>query len=40
VLGEASRIGYGSALAVILFIIAMTVILPYLVRTFRKDLAR
>jgi multiple sugar transport system permease protein len=39
VLGEASRIGYGSALAVILFIISMTVILPYLFRTFRKDLA-
>ncbi len=39
VLGEASRIGYGSALAVILLIISMIVILPYLFRTFRKDLA-
>jgi multiple sugar transport system permease protein len=38
VVGEASRIGYGSALAVILLIISMVVILPYLYRTFRKDL--
>lgn len=38
VVGEASRIGYGSALAVILFIVTMLVILPYLYRTFRKDL--
>jgi multiple sugar transport system permease protein len=38
VAGEASRIGYGSALAVILFIVTMLVILPYLYRTFRKDL--
>jgi multiple sugar transport system permease protein/raffinose/stachyose/melibiose transport system permease protein len=40
VVGEASRIGYGSALAVMLFIISMMIILPYLFRTFRKDLAR
>ncbi len=39
VVGEASRIGYGSALAVMLFIISMMIILPYLFRTFRKDLA-
>ena len=38
VVGEASRIGYGSALAVILLFISMVVILPYLYRTFRKDL--
>jgi multiple sugar transport system permease protein len=38
VVGEASRIGYGSALAVILFLVTMVVILPYLYRTFRKDL--
>jgi multiple sugar transport system permease protein len=38
VVGEASRIGYGSALAVILFLVTMLVILPYLYRTFRKDL--
>jgi multiple sugar transport system permease protein len=40
VLGEASRIGYGSALAVLLLIISMIVILPYLFKTFRQDLAR
>lgn len=38
VVGEASRIGYGSALAMILFLVTMIVILPYLYRTFRKDL--
>jgi multiple sugar transport system permease protein len=38
VVGEASRIGYGSALAVILFLVTMAVILPYLYRTFRKDM--
>jgi multiple sugar transport system permease protein len=38
VVGEASRIGYGSALAVILLLISMVVILPYLYRTFRQDL--
>lgn len=40
VIGEASRIGYGSALAVILLVIAMSVILPYLFQVFRKDVAR
>jgi multiple sugar transport system permease protein len=40
VVGEASRIGYGSALAVLLLIISMIVILPYLFKTFRQDLAR
>jgi multiple sugar transport system permease protein len=40
VVGEASRIGYGSALAVMLLIISMIVILPYLFKTFRRDLAR
>lgn len=38
VVGEASRIGYGSALAVILLVITMIVILPYLYRTFREEL--
>ncbi len=37
VVGEASRVGYGSALAVLLLLISMTVILPYLYRTFRVD---
>ena len=40
VVGEASRVGYGSALAVMLLIISMIVILPYLFKTFRQDLAR
>jgi len=40
VIGEASRIGYGSALAVILLAISMVVILPYLYKTFREDLVR
>ncbi len=38
VVGEASRIGYGSALAVILLIITLVVVLPYLYRTFREEL--
>lgn len=37
IIGEASRIGFGSALAVILLAIALSVIIPYLVITFRKD---
>jgi multiple sugar transport system permease protein len=37
VIGEASRIGYGSALAVILLTISLTVIMPYLYRVFRRD---
>jgi multiple sugar transport system permease protein/raffinose/stachyose/melibiose transport system permease protein len=38
VVGEASRIGYGSALAVFLLAITLIVILPYLYRTFRQEL--
>lgn len=37
IIGEASRIGYGSALAVILLVISLGVIMPYLYRVFRKD---
>ena len=37
IIGEASRIGYGSAIAVILLIISLGIIIPYLFRTFRKD---
>ncbi|QNN53627.1 carbohydrate ABC transporter permease [Nocardioides mesophilus] len=40
VIGEASRPGYGSALAVILLAISMVVILPYLYKVFRKDLTQ
>lgn len=37
IIGEASRIGFGSALAVILLVISLGVIVPYLVRTFRAE---
>lgn len=37
IIGEASRIGFGSALAVILLLIALGVIIPYLFTTFRKE---
>jgi multiple sugar transport system permease protein len=39
IIGEASRIGFGSALAVILLAISLGVIVPYLVRTFRAEAA-
>lgn len=37
IIGEASRIGYGSALAVILLVISLAFIIPYLISMFRKD---
>jgi ABC-type sugar transport system permease subunit len=37
IIGEASRIGYGSALAVILLVISLGFIITYLYRTFRAD---
>jgi multiple sugar transport system permease protein/raffinose/stachyose/melibiose transport system permease protein len=37
IIGEASRIGYGSTLAVILLVISLGFIVPYLLTTFRKD---
>lgn len=37
ILGEASRIGFGSAIAVILLIISLAFIVTYLVNTFRKE---
>jgi ABC-type sugar transport system permease subunit len=37
IIGEASRIGFGSALAVILLIVSLGIIIPYLWRTFRAD---
>jgi multiple sugar transport system permease protein len=40
IIGEASRIGYGSALAVILLLVSLIVIIPYLYRVFREDLRR
>ena len=39
IIGEASRIGFGSALAVILLVISLGVIVPYLWRTFHADAA-
>lgn len=40
IIGEASRIGFGSALAVILLVISLAFIFVYLLQTFRKDAAR
>ncbi|MEU6364990.1 sugar ABC transporter permease [Streptomyces sp. NPDC046931] len=37
IIGESSRIGYGSAIAVVLLMISLGVIIPYLVSTFRKE---
>jgi multiple sugar transport system permease protein len=37
IIGEASRIGFGSSLAVILLIVSLGIIIPYLWRTFRAD---
>ncbi|MGW5372199.1 carbohydrate ABC transporter permease [Streptomyces sp. NPDC004009] len=37
IIGESSRIGYGSAIAVVLLVISLAVIIPYLVATFRKE---
>ncbi|MGB9359631.1 MAG: sugar ABC transporter permease, partial [Acidimicrobiia bacterium] len=37
IIGEASRVGFGSALAVILLLLSLGIIIPYLWRTFRAD---
>jgi ABC-type sugar transport system permease subunit len=37
IVGEASRIGFGSGLAAILLLISLVFIIPYLVAMFRKD---
>lgn len=37
IIGESSRIGYGSAIAVVLLAISLVVIIPYLISTFRKE---
>lgn len=37
IIGESSRVGYGSAIAVVLLVISLVVIVPYLVATFRKE---
>ncbi len=37
ILGEASRIGFGSAMAVVLLVISLGVIIPYLYRTFKAE---
>jgi ABC-type sugar transport system permease subunit len=37
IIGEASRIGFGSALATILLVISLIFIVPYLISMFRKD---
>jgi multiple sugar transport system permease protein/raffinose/stachyose/melibiose transport system permease protein len=40
ILGESQRIGFGSAIAVVLLFISLIVIIPYLVQTFRKERVR
>jgi multiple sugar transport system permease protein/raffinose/stachyose/melibiose transport system permease protein len=37
IVGESGKVGYGSALAVILLIVSLVVIIPYLVQNFRKE---
>jgi multiple sugar transport system permease protein len=37
IIGEASRIGFGSAIAVILLVLSLGIIIPYLYRTFRAE---
>ncbi|GGW78487.1 carbohydrate ABC transporter permease [Streptomyces lomondensis] len=37
IIGESSRIGYGSAIAVVLLVISLAVIIPYLIATFKKE---
>ena len=37
IIGEASRIGFGSAIAVILLVISLGFIVTYLIQTFRKE---
>ena len=37
IVGEASRIGYGSALAVLLLLVSSAFIVTYMVQTFRED---
>jgi ABC-type sugar transport system permease subunit len=37
IIGESSRIGWGSALAVILLLISLGFIITYLIQVFRKD---
>jgi multiple sugar transport system permease protein/raffinose/stachyose/melibiose transport system permease protein len=39
ILGESPRIGFGSAVAVVLLVISLVVIIPYLWQTFRKERA-
>jgi len=40
IIGEASRVGFGSALAVILLVVSLGIIIPYLWHTFRSEDAR
>jgi multiple sugar transport system permease protein len=37
IIGEASRVGYGSALAVILLVIALVPIITFVARTFSEE---
>jgi ABC-type sugar transport system permease subunit len=37
ILGESPRVGFGSAIAVVLLVISLIVIVPYLIQVFRKE---
>jgi multiple sugar transport system permease protein len=37
IVGEAARVGFGSALASILLLVSLAFIVPYLLITFRKE---
>lgn len=40
IVGESPRVGFGSAIAVVLLVISLIVIIPYLWQTFRKERVR
>lgn len=40
IVGESGQVGYGSALAVVLLVVSLIVIVPYLIRNFRKEQTR
>ena len=37
IIGESSRVGFGSAIATVLLVISLAFVLPYVYVTFRKD---
>lgn len=37
IIGEASRVGFGSAIAVVLLLVSMAFVIPYMIHIFRRD---